>query len=776
MFSAERLDELPQPPPFVINVRQPSMIRPPSGAGAAAARLQVSTQLQAPDVVFVGAGPVGLWTAVQVKILCPDISVEMFEKHADYQRKHVLKLDRSSFKHAEALNHPELTALTKSLPHYVRTSELEEKLRALATSLGVRITIQNIPSLDELHRLRPSARVIIGSDGSHSLVRAEITRKLSPDKSDKDMSVVDSLQCILDVKYEVKEGAKKLRFLDQAYPTLKLMDFVADEHVGTRSADGITPVSLRLLVDHKTFSRCKDATFKNPYYPTTHPEQLGPKVIRSLTIWFNAKSQLCGEKRVPGSEKITALNLSVYCSKYLAAPHLEFSDKVPRHYFLVGDAAFGVPFFRALNNGLICGSKLAKAVAQLVDPSAQPPDSPVASPLESSSSMSSDYLQLRDDDVLGSLSSAFSSSSPAAASSTSKHRAQSRAEQMADEGIINKYVNSVQKLANSEIATARTKQAVLGLAQIARYVNSKVPWQIVFWSSNNKHRLQNTDPGFLPAHIMKARQEQAAGAATPSPKPSPRPASASVGSALDAPDATESKQGDDTSTVNRSPRPSDAGLSQLATFDCKMCGQNIPVVANIAGQCKHAGALHTEYSHCNAHCAAKLAMNGLGGPVNKLGMNHWSCCYAMAEQEWCPLSPPHCANSAVCLKCTRSFDPAHNIAGSCSHFGVWHDAYMQCGVKCAIKMSVTQYGHNHWSCCYATDRNAPCRKSPPHIAAPAAGEQKHLFTYFSAFPWLICFSFFFWSRLLFRSIGCVQSLSDAIRPCSQQRASMCSHR
>lgn len=36
-------------------------------------------------------------------------------------------------------------------------------------------------------------------------------------------------------------------------------------------------------------------------------------------------------------------------------------------YFLVGDAAFGVPFFRALNNGLLCGSHLAHTIVEVVN-------------------------------------------------------------------------------------------------------------------------------------------------------------------------------------------------------------------------------------------------------------------------------------------------------------------------------------------------------------------------------------------------------------------------
>ncbi len=50
------------------------------------------------DVVFVGAGPVGLWTAVQLKLASPQTKVLMLEKYTAYQRSHVLQVDQASYK------------------------------------------------------------------------------------------------------------------------------------------------------------------------------------------------------------------------------------------------------------------------------------------------------------------------------------------------------------------------------------------------------------------------------------------------------------------------------------------------------------------------------------------------------------------------------------------------------------------------------------------------------------------------------------------------------
>lgn len=86
--------------------------------------------------------------------------------------------------------------------------------------------------------------------------------------------------------------------------------------------------------------------------------------MASIKIWMNVKSHLRNERRVPGSEKLTALDLQVYRAAVFSK--IENFESVPggeTGVFMVGDAAFGVPFFRALNAGLMSGSRLAEELA-----------------------------------------------------------------------------------------------------------------------------------------------------------------------------------------------------------------------------------------------------------------------------------------------------------------------------------------------------------------------------------------------------------------------------
>ena len=69
-----------------------------------------------------------------------------------------------------------------------------------------------------------------------------------------------------------------------------------------------------------------------------------------------------------GSLKITPVDLSVTCSAAVQAcawrrQRPDNGSAAPYLLYLVGDAAFGVPFFRSLNNGIICGTRLAESLA-----------------------------------------------------------------------------------------------------------------------------------------------------------------------------------------------------------------------------------------------------------------------------------------------------------------------------------------------------------------------------------------------------------------------------
>lgn len=216
------------------------------------------------DVVFIGAGPCGLWAAVQLKIRAPHLRIVCFEKYAVFQRSHVLLLESNSMWWRPS--HKGLSELVESffggkLNAAVRTNDLEAKLLAFAKAIGVVVIIRKIDDVAALVRELNYPCAVVGSDGSHSMVRAEFMthgkqkKPAAGEESEKkkkeksDLSADDVIDRTVVIKYEVavkppKAGEEQPALTlsgPQAYALQKLLPFGYGtfQHVkSTKKKDG----------------------------------------------------------------------------------------------------------------------------------------------------------------------------------------------------------------------------------------------------------------------------------------------------------------------------------------------------------------------------------------------------------------------------------------------------------------------------------------------------------------------------------------------------------
>ncbi len=309
------------------------------------------------DVAIVGAGPVGLWTAIQIKKNHPACRVTMFERHREYVRSHVLRLDHLSILlygsrtrndrerefFLELVGGEGVLNAAKSV--FVRTNALEAALRRYALDLGVSIKHQMVDSPEDIEKQIPGALAYIAADGAHSRMRKALLGENNVFTRD--------LQRVVEIKYESSGTSRNLDFVKEGYKTQKLLSFMTFEYVG-RTKEGVTPVTLRMFLDKNTYDSIPAATFKAPL-PLDHGG-LPQKLTADLQTYLNVRRDLAGEEYVPQSGKLTKLVLSSYRSRRFAVNHSG------NRWYLVGDAAMGVPYFRALNSGLLAGSLLARVV------------------------------------------------------------------------------------------------------------------------------------------------------------------------------------------------------------------------------------------------------------------------------------------------------------------------------------------------------------------------------------------------------------------------------
>ena len=293
-------------------------------------------------VLVVGGGPVALWTAIQLRLLLPTQDVLVVEKRAGYSRHHVIKLDPAALHTPLADRSAVLRKMLASVPPTIAIADLERQLAALASLLGIRVAYEReYPSVDV-----QDVVAIVGADGAHSTVR-----RLHFNNA---LQTYDGTMYAVELRYDAQHAAPLSGV--QQYALIKAAGRLVSEHVshGTR-------ISVRFVVSGAEYVAFSGATAAAPW-TFAQAADMPPAVLRAMQLWIGARAHYTGEVRFATSECISSVSLAPYrsvCFSRAGTP-----KRAP--VFLVGDAAFGVPFFRALNNGLRCGTALAHVLARLL--------------------------------------------------------------------------------------------------------------------------------------------------------------------------------------------------------------------------------------------------------------------------------------------------------------------------------------------------------------------------------------------------------------------------
>lgn len=322
------------------------------------------------DVVIVGAGPVGLWAAIQAKKRNPDLKIRIYERHQEYQRSHVLKLEafslllyaklthdaaeRAFFEEVTGRAYDTILSPTAKKSVYVRTNDLEVALKTYAAKLGISIAYETIETPEQAMDKHPNCRHFVAADGARSKMRQAIM-------GDDDVALdKNDLQYVVEMKYHAEGRAPRLG-TGGNYKTNKMLTSMAFEYMG-REKNGITPGTIRFFVDKETYDAMPKAEFKDPVH--LGDPRIPASLAKDIETYMSVRAKEAGEKYIEGSAKISKLTLSHYVAKDFAAQYKG------RNWYLVGDAALGVPYFRSLNAGLIIASQLAFVLTNKLIPNA----------------------------------------------------------------------------------------------------------------------------------------------------------------------------------------------------------------------------------------------------------------------------------------------------------------------------------------------------------------------------------------------------------------------
>ncbi len=347
------------------------------------------------DVVVIGAGPIGITTACSLKAIYNGLNICVIDKRAEPQRNHGLRINADSVDKIQNLlsevlksnstqaNHENIKELQTIFKNwggsFVRTSQIELDLAKTASKMGVIVLRDKMYTISEINfpllcansniidenisfnvmkNLFANAKIIIGADGAHSIVRKVVMQnKLSHN---------EKLRHLVELKYQT-HGQMQARGYKEASKDVMSHSVLSFETTSHDQSKLTKPVTLHLFVDEATYNglRVKDdndklkGVFGNSWTIADLKElaKTDQNVSRVYAQIMNYLKDVTLRDGICENEQISTLSMDVYRSEHSVK---KYHDK---YVLLVGDAESGLVLERGFNKGLKGAAICAQAVA-----------------------------------------------------------------------------------------------------------------------------------------------------------------------------------------------------------------------------------------------------------------------------------------------------------------------------------------------------------------------------------------------------------------------------
>lgn len=294
---------------------------------------------------IIGGGPVGLFTALQLKIKFPYARVLVVEQYTRYQRDHVVHLN-DSFIWAECYLYQNMIDALNIDQHPIQ--QLEILLQHYCQIMGVEFCYQKITAESFLlaDAFWNQAQVLIGADGAKSMIRQTFFSARLGHK--------EIISHVVKVKVPVTQ-ARKMNILT-TYKALKTIQHMISEQIQPHEQVWFVQVS------PAEFEYFQNANLKHPLRLSQCSRQ--HPVIHDICQWSRIRHQQGYDaielENMADQVELTGIELSLYAAEQPVKTRC--TPNTTQLVYLVGDAAMGAPYFQALNTGLRLSNYLIKSL------------------------------------------------------------------------------------------------------------------------------------------------------------------------------------------------------------------------------------------------------------------------------------------------------------------------------------------------------------------------------------------------------------------------------
>lgn len=362
------------------------------------------------DVVVVGAGPVGIATATTLKSINKNLNICVIDKREIGTRSHGLKIQgdavkritevmQKALKDSPESTHASLSSLMKIFTSwkngFVRTTTIESDLAQKAAELGIEVlrgkdyelteermakVMRSPEEIEEslrkneeskseeyhtlseqdqrLMRIFQQAKVVVGADSAHSVIRDRLMGSHLED--------VSTMQHILELKYQTTNITLQRKTIEM-YDDSCYHGHFALEAMNQRATEESKPATFRVFVNKETydaFNVVKEGKLKGIHgnaWTLSELKELSDtdrKVKKVYDHFIDYLHKVEKRRGMPFDVKITTLPLRVYRSS-------ESAKLIGgRVVALAGDANSGLILERGFNKGLMEAGMLAETISK----------------------------------------------------------------------------------------------------------------------------------------------------------------------------------------------------------------------------------------------------------------------------------------------------------------------------------------------------------------------------------------------------------------------------
>ena len=377
------------------------------------------------EAIIIGAGPVGCYTAIQLRHRGFKGKIYLYQRYKVYQRKNIITLPSNK----------DVCSRNKLIEDFFNKqtapiADLEEMLLKLLKSLPqVYIMYYKVDCLESIKKIH-SNPIIFHTNGAHSKTR-DMLLDTKP--------IIKPLFHVLQFSYNIRVLDGKPISTVGAYNHYKIEKYLSEFTTHIEQTVNIleNKVTVRFFIDSYFYDSTSKYSFKNPGVLNdlqTDKELLRTNITNNILFYMKFRSYYNNERPLIQSLKFIFFRLDCYRSTNFAI------TKNDINHFFVGDSALGVPFYRSLRNGLIESNNLASLIMNIKE--------------------DKDYkgsVNLMENSIL---------------------RTSLSTKPVLNDRVVDDYNKFMEEFSEEEFLRARKITVAVGVKDVFLKVSSMVPWQI----------------------------------------------------------------------------------------------------------------------------------------------------------------------------------------------------------------------------------------------------------------------------------------------------------